>query len=87
MIHVTCLAHGLHRVAETIRNEYSEVDKFVFATKNVLSKSAARRRVFHDTLPNIPLPPDPVRTRWGTWLRSVIYYAKYFEEVKTFFLS
>jgi hypothetical protein len=22
MIHVTCLAHGLHRVAETIRSEY-----------------------------------------------------------------
>ncbi|KRX18174.1 hypothetical protein T07_3177 [Trichinella nelsoni] len=24
--------------------------------------------------PEIPLPPQPVLTRWGTWLSAVFYY-------------
>ncbi|KAJ4450658.1 hypothetical protein ANN_02087 [Periplaneta americana] len=33
--------------------------------------------------PDIPLPPQPVVTRWGTWIRSVVYYSKHFKEVVT----
>lgn len=29
MVHVTCLAHGLHRIAEAIRAAYPTVDKCV----------------------------------------------------------
>lgn len=29
MIHATCLAHGLHRIAEEIRCYYSVVDKLI----------------------------------------------------------
>ncbi|KAJ4447740.1 hypothetical protein ANN_09748 [Periplaneta americana] len=32
---------------------------------------------------DIPLPPQPVVTRWGTWIQSVVYYSKYFKEVVT----
>lgn len=33
--------------------------------------------------PNIPLPPQPVLTRWGTWLKAAIYFCEHFEIVKT----
>ena len=29
MIHVTCLAHGLHRVCEKIRTEFPKVDELI----------------------------------------------------------
>lgn len=29
----------------------------------------------------MPLPPQPVITRWGTWLSAVSYYVKYFNEI------
>ncbi|KAB0790223.1 hypothetical protein PPYR_15446, partial [Photinus pyralis] len=33
LVHVTCLAHGLHRVAETIRTHYKDVDLLVSCVK------------------------------------------------------
>lgn len=34
--------------------------------------------------PNIPIPPQPVVTRWGTWIEAAIYFAIHFEEIKAF---
>lgn len=31
----------------------------------------------------MPLPPQPVITRWGTWLEAVSYYVKYYDQIKT----
>lgn len=33
LLHLTCLAHGFHRVSETIRCNYSEVDQFIATVK------------------------------------------------------
>lgn len=33
MIHVTCAAHGLHRVAEEIRGQFKSVDKLIASVK------------------------------------------------------
>lgn len=33
LIHLTCLAHGIHRVCETIRAEYTTVDKMISNVK------------------------------------------------------
>lgn len=33
---------------------------------------------------NIPTPPQPIHTRWGTWIEAAIYYATYFEHIKQF---
>jgi hypothetical protein len=39
MIHVTCLAHGLHRICETIREEFPAVNKLISSTKKVEIKT------------------------------------------------
>ena len=44
-IHVTCVAHSVHRVCEKIREENIEVNKLVILMKKVLLKSKERRHV------------------------------------------
>lgn len=38
MVHITCLAHGLHRVADVIRTSYPDVDNFIANTKKKYSE-------------------------------------------------
>lgn len=38
MLHVTCLAHGLHRLAEFVRSEFPDVNDLVSNVKNVFIK-------------------------------------------------
>lgn len=60
-------AHAIHRVAEKIRDEFSDVDKVVSLVKKVFRKSPLRIKTFlHLTNNEIPLPPEPILTRWGT---------------------
>lgn len=82
LIHETCLAHGLHRVAETIREEHPLVNKLISLGKKIFLKAPKRVAVFRKNLPGVPLPPEPVITRWGTWLTAASYYVKHFEGFK-----
>ncbi|XP_055308042.1 uncharacterized protein LOC129572144 [Sitodiplosis mosellana] len=38
MIHFTCAAHGLHRVAEYVRDEHKDVNKLISNVKKMLTK-------------------------------------------------
>lgn len=38
MLHVTCFAHGLHRLAEFIRDQFPQVNKLISKTKAVFVK-------------------------------------------------
>lgn len=38
MLHLTCLSHGLHRVAEFVRLEFPEVNQLISKTKAVFVK-------------------------------------------------
>ena len=82
LIHVTCMAHGLHRVTEVLREKYQNVDRLISCTKKVFLKAPSRVNTFKRMYPNLSLPPLPILTRWGTWLEAAMYYGKYFNEVK-----
>lgn len=82
MIHLTCLAHGLHRVAEKVREMFGSVNNLIASTKKVFCKAPHRVQIFKDTT-QIPLPPEPILTRWGTWIHAAEYYAQNFETIKT----
>jgi hypothetical protein len=62
MVHITCTAHGLHRVTEYIRIQYPEVDKLIANVKKVFKKAPSRVIKFKADAPNIPLPPDLILT-------------------------
>lgn len=33
--------------------------------------------------PTIPLPSQPILTRWCTWIETSVYYCQYFQFIKT----
>lgn len=79
--HVTCIAHGLHRLCECIRNLYENVNKAIAHVKKVFLKAPCRVELFKQMFPDLALPPEPITTRWGTWLEAVNYYANNYENV------
>lgn len=82
LIHITCLAHGISRVAECIRGEFTDVDRLIANGKKVFLKSPARIRELKIAYPTVPVPPEPIITRWGTWIQAATYYAHYFNKFK-----
>ncbi|KAF2896958.1 hypothetical protein ILUMI_09220 [Ignelater luminosus] len=64
IIHVTCIVHGLNRIAEKVRE-----------------LSPAEVEVYRSIM-NARLPPNPVVTRWGTWLQAAIFYSDNFIKFK-----
>lgn len=82
LLHVTCLAHGLNRVAELVRKLYPNVDALIANVKKTFLKSPKRIKKFKEMLPGVPLPPRPTIIRWGTWIEAATYYSKHYDEVK-----
>ena len=78
LFHITCVAHGLHNAAERIRANYEDVDKLIASVKASVVKNKDRKAKFSA----INSPPQPVVTRWGSWLKAAEYYAKKFPQVR-----
>ncbi|KAJ8963099.1 hypothetical protein NQ318_018564 [Aromia moschata] len=64
-----------------------EVDALISSTKKVFLKSPKRLRAFHTQCHGVSEPPQPIITRWGTWLVAAFYYDKYFREIKCVLLK
>ncbi|XP_050061427.1 uncharacterized protein LOC126551598 [Aphis gossypii] len=82
MIHITCLAHAFHRIAETIRSKFIKVDELISTVKKIFLKAPSRIETFKNMYPDLSLPPQPIVTRWGTWLNAANYYCQNFKEIK-----
>jgi hypothetical protein len=87
LIHTTCLAHGINRVAEEVRNQFPLVNELISIVKKIFVKALLRVQFYKETLPNLPLPPQPVITRWGTWLKAAIFYSDNYIDVKNLILQ
>lgn len=73
MVHITCIAHGFHRLYEEIRSKFPLVNSLISNTK-VFLKAPSRVATFKVAHPELPLPPQPLLTYWGIWLTAAIYY-------------
>lgn len=119
MIHFTCAAHGVQRVAEAIRAEFPAVDLLVANQKKIFLKAIylkfiiilnystqikllkyvstylfnifflyyldilqAPNRIatYKQLYLNLALPPEPLITRWGTWIQAALFNAEYLNE-------
>lgn len=83
MLHVTCFAHGLHRLADFIRLQFPIVNDLIAKVKAVFVKAPSRRLKFKMECPDLPMPPEPIFTRFGTWLEAAIYYCDNFDAVRS----
>ena len=81
LMHVTCVAHLLHNCAMRVRAHFSNIDVVIATIKAATIKNKDRKKDFHDA--NQPSPPDPVITRWATWLRAALYYSENLPAVRT----
>lgn len=84
LIHTTCLAHGINRVAEEIRNQFPLVNELISNIKRIFLKAPLRVQFYKESFPNLPLSPQPVITRWGTWINAAIFYSKNYQSIKNF---
>ena len=76
LMHVTCVAHLLHNCAMHVRAHFKNIDVIMATIKN-----KDRKKDFPDA--GLPSPPDPVITRWATWLRAALYYNENLPAVRT----
>ena len=83
MMHITCTSHLLHNCGLKIRASFKSVDTLIAAVKTSIVKNKSRRNLFISR--GISIPPSPVVTRWGTWLKAALYYAKHFNDVEEIF--
>ncbi len=83
LIHVTCLAQGLHRVAEFVRTQHPDVDRLIAETTRIFV-NCKRQQLWFANKTRLPLPPDPASTCWSSWLKAVFYYGQHFTAIKGF---
>ena len=81
LMHVTCVAHLLHNCAMRVRAYFKNIDDVVATIKAATIKNKDRKNDFREA--GLPSPPDPVITRWATWLRAALYYAENLPAVRT----
>ncbi|KAK5650405.1 hypothetical protein RI129_001434 [Pyrocoelia pectoralis] len=88
LVHTTCLAHG-HRIAEAVRVQFHLVNSLINNGKKVFLKAPSRIELYHEHitplhehLKDVPLPPQPVLTRWGTWIEAALFYCEHYKEFK-----
>ena len=78
LFHVTCVAPLLDNCAMTFKSHFEDVDQLIAKVKTVTTKNKTRQAIFSA----IGYPPQPVPTRWGSWLNAALHYAKNLPEVK-----
>ncbi|KAJ4446522.1 hypothetical protein ANN_13218 [Periplaneta americana] len=66
---------------EVIRSVYSDVDSFIGNDKNIFLNASFRIQKFKEIAPGLPLPPNPIITKWGSWLDAAFYYATYYVQI------
>lgn len=76
-IHVTCFSHIFDLVAEKFRLCFSTVNTFMSEMKKIFKNSRARKHFYRDICGSSP--PQPVITRWVTWLKAVQIHDQNFD--------
>ena len=64
-----------------VHAHFKNTDEIIATIKAATIKNKNRKKDFHDA--GLPSPPDPVITRWATWLRAALYYNENLPAVRT----
>lgn len=51
--------------------------------KKIFNKAPSRVQIFKDMAQLLLLPPQPILTKWGTWIQAALYYCGHFESIKS----
>ena len=64
-----------------VRAHLKNIDEIMATIKAATIKNKDRKKDFHNA--GLSSPPDPVITRWATWLRAALYYSENLPAVRT----
>ncbi|WP_219822526.1 hypothetical protein, partial [Enterobacter cloacae complex sp. 2DZ2F2B] len=64
-------------MSQSIRLNYLDVNGIISNVKKIFLKVPIRVEFYKNSLPNTPLPPEPVLTRSGTWIQAALFYAEH----------
>ncbi|KAG0429759.1 hypothetical protein DMUE_5723 [Dictyocoela muelleri] len=81
--HITCLAHMVHLVCETIRKDSDAADNFFALLKRKLTKNKLNQQLFYE-ITDLKMPKFPVITRWGTWIEFGCFVFENIQKIKLF---
>ena len=81
--HLTCLCHLQHKAALQIKAKYDAVNDLIESVKVIIVKNRTRAQMFAV----VAKPPEPVVTRWRTWINAACWSAQYFLSVKEIVLN
>lgn len=82
LVHVTCFAHGLHRVVEVVIDQYPKAKGLLSAVKGMLARSPQRKIVLKQLCNR--LLPAFVPTRWTSFLEALPLYIEHYDHLKDF---
>lgn len=74
--------NAFHHVTETIISQFPKVDFLISTIKKIFLKAPSGVNVFKENYPQTPLSPEPMITRWGTWLQAAEYYCDNFSVIE-----
>lgn len=81
--HVTCLAHMLHLLCETLRKNLPLSDNLFAKLKHMLNKNKNNQQLFYAET-NLKIPKFPVITRWGTWIEFGCFIFENYKKIMDF---
>ncbi len=82
--HILCGAHLIHLIANNLMKSFSNINNLIVNVNSFFQKgSQSRRRKKWIELVGV-LIPRPVKTRWGTWVKTASSICKYQKELKQF---
>ena len=81
LMHVNCIAHLQQNCAMRARAHFRNIDEVTATIKEATIKNKDRKKDFYDA--GLTFLPDPVITRWTTWLRATLYCSKNLPAVRT----
>jgi len=70
-----------------VRGKFDDINALITNVKKIFLKAPSRIRYYKEHCPNLKLPHEPVITRWGTWIKAVVFYCVNYNCIKTVILS
>uniref|UniRef100_A0A915I6P4 DUF659 domain-containing protein n=1 Tax=Romanomermis culicivorax TaxID=13658 RepID=A0A915I6P4_ROMCU len=81
--HVTCLAHSLDQICQTVVDAYANANRFIAGMRKVLSKANNKVQLYKDET-KLPLPPDATVACWSNWIKCALFYYENFAKISKF---
>ena len=78
LIHVTGVAHLWHNCVKKVKSHFEDADQLIAKVKSATVRNKIRQAKFAA----IDCLPQPLVTRWGSWLNAALYCAKNLPVVK-----